>query len=138
MKTFNKLLIGLASVALALTACSDFEDINKNPNSVSEENVQVAHLLNKSFMGAQQNPHIAERIFVLTWKRAARFERASGFTIGTDNDGWNTDYFSTGYAVGWLNQANLAVNLGEKRVARRCSCFTKRMYCKWPASGSSI
>ena len=58
MKTFNKLLIGLASVALALTACSDFEDINKNPNSVSEENVQVAHLLNKSFMGAQQNPHI--------------------------------------------------------------------------------
>lgn len=51
MKTFNKLLIGLASVALALTACSDFEDINKNPNSVSEENVQVAHLLNKSFMG---------------------------------------------------------------------------------------
>ena len=54
MKTFNKLLIGLASVALALTACSDFEDINKNPNSVSEENVQVAHLLNKSFMGAQQ------------------------------------------------------------------------------------
>ena len=127
MKTFNKLLIGLASVALALTACSDFEDINKNPNSVSEENVQVAHLLNKSFMGAQQNPHIAERIFVLTWKRAARFERASGFTIGTDNDGWNTDYFSTGYAVGWLNQANLAVNLGEKRVAEGAPAYEKNV-----------
>lgn len=117
MKTFNKILIGLASTAVMLTACNDFEDINIDPNAVSEDNVQVAHLLNKSFIGAQMNPHVAERIFVLTWKRASRFDRGSGITIGADNDGYNTDYYSTGYGVGWMNSVNLAINLAEKRIA---------------------
>ncbi|RHJ94979.1 SusD/RagB family nutrient-binding outer membrane lipoprotein [Parabacteroides bouchesdurhonensis] len=118
MKTFNKIMIGLASsAALLFTACSDFEDINKDPNAVSEDNVQVAHLLNKSIIGAQMNPEIAERIFVLTWKRAARFDRGSGFTIGVDNDGYNSLYFGTSYGVGWLNNVNAAINLADKRIA---------------------
>lgn len=117
MKICNKIFLGLASSLLLFTACSDFEDININPNAVGEENVQVGHLLNKSIIEAQQNPHISERMFILIWKRAARFDRASGFTLGADNDSWNTDYFSTGYGVGWLNYVNQAINLGEKRAS---------------------
>lgn len=116
MKTVNKFIIGLASVATLLTACSDFEETNKDSNAVSEDNVQVAHLLNKSIIGAQMNPEIAERIFVLTWKRAARFDRAGGFTIGVDNDGYNSLYFGTSYGVGWLNYVNSAINLAETRI----------------------
>jgi hypothetical protein len=117
MKTFNKIIVGvLSTVAVSFSSCSDFEDINKDPNAVSEENVQVAHLLNKSIVDAQQDPHIAERMFILSWKAAARFDRSSGLTIGTDNDGWNNDYFGTGYGVGWLNYANQAINLGTRRV----------------------
>lgn len=117
MKTFNKIIAGALSVVMvSVSSCSDFEDINKDPNAVSEENVQVAHLLNKSIIDAQQDPHIAERIFILTWKRAARFDRANGIAIGTDDDGWNNDYFGTGFGVGWLNYANQAVNLGTRRI----------------------
>jgi len=117
MKTFNKIIVGvLSAVAVSFSSCSDFEDINKDPNAVSEENVQVAHLLNKSIIDAQQDPHIAERMFILSWKAAARFDRSSGLIIGTDNDGWNNDYFGTGYGVGWLNNANQAINLGTRRV----------------------
>lgn len=116
MKLRNKCLVGFSSAMLLLASCSDFEEINRNPTAVDKENVQIAHLLNKSIYEAQMDPHIAERIFVLTWKRAARYERASGFTIGSDNDGWNTDYFSTGFGVGWLNKVNNAINLGKERI----------------------
>lgn len=116
MKLLNKCFIGLSSLILSFASCSDFEEININPTAVDENNVQIAHLLNKSIFDAQQDPHIAERIFVLTWKRAARYERSSGFTIGTDNDGWNENYYSTDWGVGWLNSVNNAVNLGRKRI----------------------
>lgn len=116
MKLLNKCFIGLSSAILLFASCSDFEEINVDPSAVDENNVQIAHLLNKSIFDAQQDPHIAERIFVLTWKRAARYERASGFTIGTDNDEWNDNYYSTSWGVGWLNSANNAVNLGKKRI----------------------
>lgn len=116
MKFLNKCFLGLSSAMLLFASCSDFEDINRNPSAVDEGNVQIAHLLNRSIFKAQQDPHIAERIFVLTWKRASRYDRGSGFTIGTDNDGWNDNYYSTDWGVGWLNSANNAVNLGKKRI----------------------
>ncbi len=116
MKVINKYILGLSSALALFSSCSDFEDININPTSITEDKVQIGHLLNKSIYEAQQSPHIAERIFVLTWKSAARYDRANGISIGTDNDGWNTDYLSTGFGVGWLNYANNAINLAKKRM----------------------
>lgn len=75
MKTFNKILMGLASTVVLLSGCSDFEDLNNDPTKVDKEKVRTHYLLNKSIVDAQQNPHIAERIFVYSWKTAARFER---------------------------------------------------------------
>ena len=68
MKTLKRTIIGLASLAVLFTACNDFEEINKDPNAVDESAIKVSYLLNKSIMGAQQNPHIAERVFVYQWK----------------------------------------------------------------------
>ena len=73
--------------------------------------------MNASIVGDQMNPEIAERMFILTWNRASRFNRGSGFTIGTDNNDYITRYLSNDYAVKWLNQATKAVQLGEKKVA---------------------
>lgn len=129
MKLKNKYIVGFSSALLFLASCSDFEEINRNPIAVDEENVQIAHLLNKSIYEAQMDPHIAERIFVLTWKSAARYDRANGLSIGSDNDGWNTDYFGTGFGVGWLNKVNNAINLGKKRIdAGTASDVEKNVY----------
>ena len=93
MKTLKRTIIGLASLAVLFTACNDFEEINKDPNAVDESAIKVSYLLNKSIMGAQQNPHIAERVFVYQWKSAARFERRSGLATGANYNDYNTDYF---------------------------------------------
>ena len=63
------------------------------------------------------NPEIAERIFVLMWKRAAHFDRGSGFTIGSDNDDYNSLYFqNNSYGVGWLNRVNQAIKMANSRL----------------------
>ena len=75
--------------------------------------VKPQWFLNASIMGDQMNPEIAERIFILYWDRASRFNRGSGFTIGTDNNDYSTIYLSNDYAVGWLNQVTKAIQLGR-------------------------
>jgi hypothetical protein len=116
MKTKNILLAGLFAVGGVMTACSDFTEINEDPNQVNEDKVQPQWLFNNSVIEAQMNPEIAERIFILKWNAAARFNRLSGFTIGSDNNDYNTLYLSTSYAIGWLNTATKAVQFAEKRI----------------------
>lgn len=117
MKNRMRMTVGLASLALAFTACSDFEEINKDPNAISEDNAKVSYIMNRAIMDAQMDPHIQERMFVLQWKSAARYERSSGIATGANYDDWNKDYFGTGYGVGWLNTINLAVKIGTDRAA---------------------
>ena len=117
MKTRNILFTGLVSVAALLSSCNDFQEINEDPNLVGEDKVKPQWFLNASIMGDQMNPEIAERIFILYWDRASRFNRGSGFTIGTDNNDYSTIYLSNDYAVGWLNQVTKAIQLGEQMVA---------------------
>lgn len=117
MKTKNIFLTGLFSVAALLVSCNDFQEINEDPNQVGEDKVKPEWFLNASIIGAQMNPEIAERIFIAEWNRASRFNRGSGFTIGTDNNDYITRYLSNDYAVGWLNKATKAIQLGETKVA---------------------
>ena len=117
MNTKNKILAGLFSMAALFSSCNDFQEINEDPNQVDESKVKPEWFLNASIVGDQMNPEIAERMFILTWNRASRFNRGSGFTIGTDNNDYITRYLSNDYAVKWLNQATKAVQLGEKKVA---------------------
>lgn len=117
MKTKNIFLTGLVSMAAFLSSCNDFQEINEDPNLVGEDKVKPEWFLNASVIGTQMNPEIAERIFILTWDRASRFNRGSGFTLGTDNNDYITLYLSNDYAVGWLNQVTKAIQLGESKIA---------------------
>lgn len=117
MNTKNKLFPILALATTLFVSCSDFTELNEDPNEVGEDKVQPEWFLNKSVMGAQMNPEIAERIFILEWDRSSRFNRGSGFTIGTDNNDYSTLYLSNNYAVGWLNTATKAIQLGESKLA---------------------
>ncbi len=120
MKTLKNIYQWTAALCLIFftAACSDFEDINKNPADAGIEQVKAEYFLNLSIIEAQQDPHIGERMFVLTWKRAARFEWGNGITIGNDNNEWISDYFSTSYGVKWLNAANQAINVGNEQIEK--------------------
>ena len=120
MKTKNIIILGALAVAslATITSCNDFEDINKDPNKADLEQVEPEWFLNGSIGDAQMNPEIAERIFILYWKRSARFDRGSGFAIGTDNDEYNRLYLTeNAYGVGWLNKANQAIKVAEDKIA---------------------
>lgn len=117
MNTKNIFLAGLFSVTALFSSCNDFQEINEDPNQVGEDKVKPEWFLNASIIGDQMNPEIAERIFILTWNRASRFNRGSGFTIGTDNNDYLSLYLSNDYSVKWLNSATKAIQLGEKKIA---------------------
>lgn len=107
--------VGLLGVTLLLGSCSDFEELNQDPRAASTEQVQVEYFINNSIIGAQQDPHVAERAFVLYWKAAGRQDRNNTLPVGGYDDGWSGDYFN--YVSGWLNSANTAIQVGEEKIA---------------------
>ncbi len=116
MKKVLSKKLALFCAALLIFSCSDFEEINKDPLAASAEQVEVEFFINNSIGGAQQNPHIAERVFVLYWKRASRTTVGTGIVTGTTNDGWTNDYFN-GYVSTWLRNINTAVSVSEEKIA---------------------
>ncbi len=106
----------LASLAI-LSSCKDFEDLNNDPNGANNQQVQIEYFINGSITGAQQDPHIAERIFVLYWKTAGRQQLGGGIVSGAHNDGWSVDYYGRSYMSGWLASIYSAVDLANQRIA---------------------
>lgn len=104
-------------VALLLTSCSKFEEINEDPYLVTEDQVQVEYFINGSIVNTQMDPHIAERIFVLYWKTAGQQQFGGGIATGGYNDGWSSDYYGTSYMGGWLNAINSGVQVAEAKIA---------------------
>ncbi|GAA0537540.1 SusD/RagB family nutrient-binding outer membrane lipoprotein [Chitinophaga japonensis] len=105
----------LLAGTLLMQSCSKFEEINNDPKSASEDQVEVEYAINGSIIGAQMNPDVAERSFVLYWKTAGRQHRQGGLSSGGYDDGWTTAYYNQ--VSGWLNSINLAVELAEKKIA---------------------
>lgn len=102
--------------SLLFSACSDFDEINIDPKAASVEQVQVEYIINQSIIQTQQDPHVAERAFVLYWKTASRQHRTNGaLALGSYNEGWTSDYYS--YLSGWLKSANLAVSVADEKIA---------------------
>ena len=116
MKTILKYAFLFMLGSLVFSACSDFDEINVDPKAAGIEQVQVEYIINQSIIQAQQDPHIAERVFILYWKTAARQHRTNGaLALGTYNEGWTSDYYS--YLSGWLKSANLAVSVADEKIA---------------------
>lgn len=113
-KTIYKSL-GALLLLLSLGACNKFEEINKDPNAVDVETVEIEYLLNRSIFNAQQNPSIAERIFVLTWGAVGRATTEGGIDCKS-NDGWLNEYWN-GNINSWANDVSQAVRIGNERIA---------------------
>lgn len=109
--------IGISlTLITSVTSCSKFDEINVDPLKVNEDQVQIEYLFNNALIGAQQDPHIAERAFVIYWKTAARQHLSSGLAAGTANDGYSSDYWGRGYLSQWLTNINKAVSIGQSRI----------------------
>lgn len=111
---------------MLLLSCSDFEEINEDPLAATTEQVQVEYFINNSIVGAQQDPHIAERAFVLYWKTAAHYQEDEGFSSGGHNDGWTSDYYR--YVAEWLNAATTAIQVASEKIeAGNIEVYTNNM-----------
>ncbi|KYP14455.1 SusD/RagB family nutrient-binding outer membrane lipoprotein [Flavihumibacter sp. CACIAM 22H1] len=117
MKSIIKYTALLVLSAGFISGCSKFDEINEDPYLVTEDQVQVEYFINNAITGSQQDPHIAERIFVLYWKTAGRQQFGGGISSGGYNDGWTSDYYGSGYMGGWLNAINSGVQVAEKQIA---------------------
>ncbi|ROH98502.1 SusD/RagB family nutrient-binding outer membrane lipoprotein [Chryseobacterium sp. G0240] len=110
MKKYILSFIALATVG---TACNDFEDINNDPFSVDINKAEPEYFLNNSILGAQQDPNIAERVFVLYWKTAARQHLTTGISGGTYDDSYTVEYWK-GISE-WLNNANATIEVANEK-----------------------
>jgi hypothetical protein len=118
MKKVLKSTCMLAASSLLLASCKKFEELNKNPLAASADQVQVEYFINNSIIGAQMDPHIAERVFVLYWQVGGHQSfQGNTINVGGYNDGWSSDYYGGGYMSGWLNSANTAVQVAEEKIA---------------------
>lgn len=120
MKNINiKSILGASvAVALSLSSCSKFDEINTDPVAASGDQVQVEYFINNSIVGAQMEPHISERMFILYWKTASRQHMNGGLSSGGDNDSWSSDYWSSSWMAGWQNSINSAIQVGEEQIAK--------------------
>lgn len=117
MKVIKKYIYSLLGIALALSSCSDFDEINTNPNQIVDPSVlDVEFALHGAMVGAQQNPETAERVFVLTWKALARMQ-ADGASASTGNisDDYMSNYYWH-YLADWLKQTTIAINLADMKM----------------------
>ena len=114
-KTFIKSTMLIAACVL-FASCKKFDEINRNPLAASADQVQVDYFINNSIIGAQMDPHIAERVFVLYWKTGGHQHLATGLSGGSYDDGWSSDYYGGGYLSGWLNTANTAIQVANEKI----------------------
>lgn len=118
----------LAGGLLFFPSCSNFEDMNIDPFGANSSQVQVEYFINNAIVGSQQDPHIAERIFVLYWTTAGHFAYGGGISGGTHDDGWSSDYYGRGYLSGWLSAVNSAITVGEEQIeANTAAAYTPNL-----------
>lgn len=117
MKNIKILFLPAVLMALWVTGCKKFDEINVDPYLANESQVQVEYFINGAMMADQMDPHISERIFVLYWKSAGHQQWGGGITTGGYDDGWSSDWYGTGYHGRALNRIYSAVQVAEKQIA---------------------
>ncbi len=116
MNKKNILLWGLCLCAtMGIASCRDFDEVNTNPTAASQDQVLPEYLINRAIIAAQQNPHVAERAFVLYWKTGGHQHRGGGLAVGGFSDGWSSDYYSR-MTEECLKPLTDAIAMCEKRI----------------------
>ncbi|MBB2145113.1 SusD/RagB family nutrient-binding outer membrane lipoprotein [Pedobacter sp. LMG 31464] len=127
-KIFKKSYL-LIATCVVLSSCKKFDEINKNPLAASADQVQVEYFIDNSIIGAQQEPGLAERMFILYWVpggHTMQDEDGETFSEGGYDDGWTSEYYRQ--ASSWLNAANSAIDVGNQQIAAGTSkVYTKNL-----------
>ncbi len=113
MKALNKLVaVSLGLASLAMTGCSDFDEVNTNPGAASVSVTQPYYLLAQAVQNIQQNPDTAERTFVINWLMISRIADVG---YSTAVGGYNDGYLSTAYRIASssIKNAASAIDLAE-------------------------
>lgn len=135
MKNILRSTCIILAATMMLGSCKKFEEININPIAANADQAQAEYFLNGSIIGAQQDPDVAERSFVLYWKTAAHQQEDEGLSSGSYNDSWSSAYYNQ--VSGWLNQANTAIQIGgaqiEKGIAKPYTKNTIQVARIWRA-----
>lgn len=97
-----------------ISSCSKFEEMNVNPYKANDEQVKIEFFFNNSLTGAQQDPNIAERIFVLDWKTTGRQHMTNGLATGTVNDDWSKEYYR--YSAEWIKNATKGIEVATNEI----------------------
>jgi len=97
-----------------ISSCSKFDEMNVNPYKANDEQVKIEFFFNNSLTGAQQDPNIAERIFVLDWKTTGRQHMTNGLATGTVNDDWSKEYYR--YSAEWIKNATKGIEVATNEI----------------------
>lgn len=106
----------VGGMLLAFFSCSEFEDVNIDPVAANADQVQIEYFINASIGGAQMDPHIAERVFVLYWDDAGHMTRVGTLSEGTPDDSWTSDYYNS-WISKWLRNINAGIKIADDQIA---------------------
>lgn len=117
MKNIGK-IVSLFAGSVFLVSCSDFDEVNTDSKAANSDQIEVEYILNDCITGAQMDPDISERTFVLSWKAASRQCTDDGWNLlpwGNYNDGFNDAYYNKSST--WLKSVNLAIKIADEKTA---------------------
>jgi hypothetical protein len=129
MKTILKKSCLLLTAILLVTSCKKFTELNNDPLKANGDQVQTEYFINNSITGAQQDPGLSERVFILYWVvggHALQDEDGETFSQGSYSDDWTSEYYRQ--SSQWLNNANSAIQIGTDQIAKGTSKpYTKNL-----------
>lgn len=127
--TLKKSGLLLTAALLSVSSCKKFDALNNDPLKANGEQVQTEYFLNNSIVGAQQDPGLSERVFILYWVvggHSLQDEDGDTFSRGSYDDGWTSEYYRQ--SSQWLNNANSAISVGNDQIAKGTSkVYTKNL-----------
>lgn len=119
----------LAAALLAASSCKKFDELNNNPLQANGDQVQTEYFINNSIVGAQQDPGLSERVFILYWivgGHGLQDEDGETFSRGAYSDDWTSEYYRQ--SSQWMNAANSAIQIGNDQIAKGTSkAYTKNL-----------
>jgi hypothetical protein len=122
MKTILKKSCIVFAATMMLASCKKFDEINNNPFAANGDQVQTEYFINNSIIGAQQDPGLSERMFILYWVpggHGLQDEDGETFSRGSFSDDWASEYYRQ--SSQWLNNANSAIAVGTDQIAKGTS-----------------
>ncbi|QHS56325.1 SusD/RagB family nutrient-binding outer membrane lipoprotein [Mucilaginibacter sp. 14171R-50] len=122
MKTIFKKSCLLLTGVLLVASCKKFDEINNDPLKANGDQVQTEYFINNAIVGAQQDPGLSERVFILYWVvggHTLQDEDGETFSRGSYDDGWTSEYYRQ--SSQWLNAANSAIEVGTDQIKKGTS-----------------